>query len=396
MNEENINAIIDETGTGLKIGVIGIGNAGSQVALAAAKRGIQVFIMNTSIKDLDDSVVGKSIKAHQIGDGRGSGKDRDNAMALLKSNGAGGIKEIFENPYFRQTVMPADIIFVTFSTAGGTGSGIGPKMAEMIHKAYPQKVVIPYGILPKNAESVMAQANAIACADDITKIGVPYMLSDLSFYEAESQENSFKKIGEYMVDTMCVLRGDYMKMSANGMADERDTLTVISEPGYMTVHIKDKINEASLANKTLQGYLIDEIKNSPACRIQRDGLLQYNLVIANVSPVVDDPLKAGDYTELNSFVGEPKATFANYAVDDACYDFQVMLVTSGLTVPMDRFAAAKAKIAANKAKYEKQSALNLHKEREETEIKGNKATNNVIMGSAASTEADLSFLSEEF
>ena len=73
-----------------------------------------------------------------------------------------------------------------------------------------------------------------------------------------------------------------------------------------------------------------------------------------------------------------------------------MLVTSGLTVPMDRFAAAKAKIAANKAKYEKQSALNLHKEREETEIKGNKATNNVIMGSAASTEADLSFLSEEF
>ena len=123
MNEENINAIINESGTGLKIGVIGIGNAGSQVALAAAKRGIQVFIMNTSIKDLDDSVVGKSIKAHQIGDGRGSGKDRDNAMALLKSNGAGGIKEIFDNPYFRQTVMPADIVFVTFSTAGGTGSG---------------------------------------------------------------------------------------------------------------------------------------------------------------------------------------------------------------------------------------------------------------------------------
>lgn len=396
MNEENINAIINESGTGLKIGVIGIGNAGSQVALAAAKRGIQVFIMNTSIKDLDDSVVGKSIKAHQIGDGRGSGKDRDNAMALLKSNGAGGIKEIFDNPYFRQTVMPADIVFVTFSTAGGTGSGIGPKMAEMIHKAYPQKVVIPYGILPKNAESVMAQANAIACVDDITKIGVPYILSDLSFYESESQENSFKKIGEYMVETMCVLRGDYMKMSANGMADERDTLTVISEPGYMTVHIKDKINEASLANKTLQGYLIDEIKSSPACRIQRDGLLQYNLVIANVSPVVDDPLKAGDYSELNGFVGEPKATFANYAVDDACYDFQVMLVTSGLTVPMDRFASAKAKIAANKEKYEKQSALNLHKEREETEIKGNKATNNVIMGSAASTEADLSFLNDEF
>lgn len=396
MNENEIKSVVNESGTGLKIGVIGIGNAGSQVALAAAKRGINVFIMNTSLKDLDDSVVGKNIKAMQIGDGRGSGKDRDNAMALFKSNGAGGIKEIFENPYFRQTVMPADIIFVAFSTAGGTGSGIGPKMSEMIHKAYPQKVVIPYGILPKNAESVMAQANAIACVDDVTKIGTPYMLSDLSFYEAEPQESSFKKIAEYMVNTMCVLRGDYMQMSANGMADERDTLTVISEPGYMTVHMKDHINEASLANKTLQGYLIDEVKSSPACRIQRDGLLQYNLVIANVNSAVDDPLKAGDYSELNAFVGEPKATFANYAVDDSWYDFQVMVITSGLTVPMDRFASARAKIAANKEKYEKQSALNLHKEREETEIKGNKATNKAIMNSATSTEADLSFLDGEF
>ena len=392
MTEENVNMLINENGTNLKIGVIGIGNAGSQVALAAAGKGIQVFIMNTSIKDLDDSVVGKNIKAMQIGDGRGSGKDRDNAMMLLKSNGTAGIKEIFENPYFRQTVMPADIVFVTFSTAGGTGSGIGPKMAEMIHKAYPQKVIIPYGILPKNAESVMAQANAIACVDDITKIGVPYMLADLSFYENESQENSYRKIADYMVESMLVIRGDYMEMSANGMADERDTLTVISEPGYMTVHIRKGINESSLSTKTLQGYLVDEMKSSPACRIQRDGLLQYNLVIANVNPAVEDPLKAGDHSELNSFAGEPKATFANYAVDEGCYDFQVMVITSGLTVPMDRFASAKAKIAANKEKYEKQSALNLSRERKETEIKGNKDTRSMIMGSAASTEADLSFL----
>lgn len=392
MTEENVNMLINENGTNLKIGVIGIGNAGSQVALAAAGKGIQVFIMNTSIKDLDDSVVGKNIKAMQIGDGRGSGKDRDNAMMLLKSNGTAGIKEIFENPYFRQTVMPADIVFVTFSTAGGTGSGIGPKMAEMIHKAYPQKVIIPYGILPKNAESVMAQANAIACVDDITKIGVPYMLADLSFYENESQENSYRKIADYMVESMLVIRGDYMEMSANGMADERDTLTVISEPGYMTVHIRKGINESSLSTKTLQGYLVDEMKSSPACRIQRDGLLQYNLVIANVNPAVEDPLKAGDYSELNGFAGEPKATFANYAVDEGCYDFQVMVITSGLTVPMDRFASAKAKIAANKEKYEKQSALNLSRERKETEIKGNKDTRSMIMGSATSTEADLSFL----
>ena len=393
MNEQNIRSVV-ESSTGLKIAVVGIGNAGGQVALAAAKKAIPVFVMNTSVKDLDDEVLAGNIKSYQIGDGRGSGKDRDNAMALLKSDGNASIKDIFTNSYFRQIVEPADVVFVTFSTAGGTGSGIGPIFAKMIHQAYKNKVVIPYGILPKNAESVMAQSNAIACVDDMTKCGTPYMLSDLSFYENDSQEVSFQKIGQYMAETMCVIRGDYLKMSAHGMADERDVLTVISEPGYMTIHMKDGLTEPMLASKTLQGYLIDEIKNSPACRIQRDSLLQYNLLISNVNSALSDPMKVGDYSELNTYIGEPKATYANYAVDDGISEFQIIAVTSGLTLPMDRFASAKAKIKANKEKYEKQSSLNaaLGSDRETLGVKGNDNTRSIIMGSKQSNEADLSFL----
>lgn len=393
MNELNATAVLE--GTSIKVAVIGVGNGGSQSAIAAVAKGIPAMVMNTSEKDLDDTLIGNQIKGYLIGDGRGSGKDRDNAMALLKSNGNAGIQEMFKNPFFRQIVEPADVVFVTFSTGGGTGSGIGPTIASMIHKAYAQKVVIPYGILPKNAESVMAQANTIACVDDMTKTGTPYMLADLSYYENESQEIAFTKVGKYMAETMCVIRGDYLKISAAGMADERDMLTVISEPGYMTIHIKNGITESMLAGgKTLQSFLIDEVKNSPACRIQRDGLLQYNLLVANINSSVNDPMKAGDYSELNSFVGEPKATYSNFSVDDTISDFEVMAITSGLTVPMDRFAAAKAKVKANKEKYEKQSALNLAGERAATALKGNDNTRSIIMGSANSSEADLSFLED--
>lgn len=390
MNQENATAIIE--GTGIKVAVIGVGNGGSQSAIAAVRHGIPAMVFNTSEKDLDDSLIGSQIKGYLIGDGRGSGKDRDNAMVLLKSNGKGGIKEIFTNPHFKATVEPADVVFVTFSTGGGTGSGIGPTLASMIHKAYGNKVVIPYGILPKNAESVMAQANSIACVDDMTKTGTPYMLADLGFYENESQEIAFAKIGEYMAETMCVIRGDYLKMSTSGMADERDMLTVISEPGYMIINMKRDITETMLASKTLQSFLVDEIKSSPACRIQKDHLLQYNLIVANVNSSVNDPVKVGDYSELNEFIGEPKATYTNFSVDDTISDFDVFCIISGLTVPMDRFAAAKAKVKANKEKYEKQSALNLSGEREATSIKGNDNTRSIIMGSANSSEADLSFL----
>jgi hypothetical protein len=264
----------------------------------------------------------------------------------------------------------------------------------MIHQAYKNKVVIPYGILPKNVESVMGQSNTIACVDDMTACGTPYMLSDLSFYENESQEVSFKKIGEYMAETMCVIRGDYLKMSASGMADERDMLTIISEPGYMTVHMKDGITEQMLSGKTLQGYLVDEVKSSPACRIQRDGLLQYSLLISNVNSSVSDPMKIGDYQELYDFIGEPKATYANYAVDDSQTEFQVISITSGLTIPMDRFTTARAKIKQHKDKFESKSALNLSDDREKFGVKGNDDTKNIIMGSQKKSEADLSFLDD--
>lgn len=383
-----------ENTTNLKIAVIGVGNGGSQSAISAVERGIPAMVVNTSEKDMNDALIGKSIKGYVVGDGRGSGKDRDNAMALLKSNGKAGLQNLLENPYLREIVEPADIVFVTFSTGGGTGSGIGPTIANLIHRAYAQKVVIPFGILPKNAESVMAQANTIACVDDITKLGTPYMLADLSFYENESQELAFDKIGRYMADTMCVIRGDYLRLSTAGMADERDMLTVISEPGYMVVERVDGITDSMLAGKTLQGYLVDSLKSSPACRIQKDGLLQYDMVIANVNSAVDDPVKAGDYSELNAFIGEPKASYSNFAVDDTISEFEVACIISGCSIPMDRFASAKAKVKANKEKYEKQSALNLATDREATSLKGNEKTRGAIMGSANSNKADLSFLDE--
>ena len=383
-----------ENTTNLKIAVIGVGNGGSQSAISAVERGIPAMVVNTSEKDMNDALIGQNIKGYVIGDGRGSGKDRDNAMALLKSNGKAGLQNLLENPYLREIVEPADIVFVTFSTGGGTGSGIGPTIANLIHRAYAQKVVIPFGILPKNAESVMAQANTIACVDDITKLGTPYMLADLSFYENESQELAFDKIGRYMADTMCVIRGDYLRLSTAGMADERDMLTVISEPGYMVVERVDGITDSMLAGKTLQGYLVDSLKSSPACRIQKDGLLQYDMVIANVNSAVDDPVKAGDYSELNAFIGEPKASYSNFAVDDTISEFEVACIISGCSIPMDRFASAKAKVKANKEKYEKQSALNLATDREVTSLKGNEKTRGAIMGSANSNKADLSFLDE--
>ena len=45
------------TVTKLNIGYIGIGNAGSQIGIEVHKNGIPVRLINTSTKDLDQSII---------------------------------------------------------------------------------------------------------------------------------------------------------------------------------------------------------------------------------------------------------------------------------------------------------------------------------------------------
>jgi len=399
------NALMNEVA--LRTVVIGIGNAGSQIARAALAKGFNAFIMNTSKKDLADAVVGTDLQAILIGDGRGSGMSRQVSQAMFTGQGNEEIRAIFTNPYFTENVEPADIVFVTFSTGGGTGSGVGPVMTDYLRRAYPTKVIIPFAILPKMAESDTAHSNSIACVQEIAAIGaevdpktglsigkgtLSYMLADLAFYENLPQDESFKKIADYMVNCMRVIRGDFLKMSDAGMVDERDMLTVISEPGYMTINMKTGLTESMLNEKSLQGYIIDEMKASPAVRVQRDKLIQYSLVIANVNDSVQDATKLGNFSELNQFVGIPRATFKNYSVDEKVSEFEIYVINSGLTIPLDRTTAAAADVASRAESRNKQSALNLNEAVKATAIGGNKATLGIIMGSGQAKKADLSFL----
>lgn len=378
----------------LKIGVIGIGNAGSQVAMAAAREGHNALVMNTSVKDLDNGALGAEMSAILIGDGRGSGKARDNAMALLKMGGNEGIKKIFNDEHFKATVEAADVIFTTYSTGGGTGSGIGPFMSSMIRKAYGSKLVIDYGILPLHSESVLAQANAVACTNEMVQNGGVYMLSDLQFYEGMSIEASYDAICKYMARVMGVIRGDYLHISNAGMVDERDMLTTISAPGYMAINFVDHIKESDLAHKSMQAALIEQIRNSATCRPQHDSRVMYNALISNVPGSFTDPLKTGNFAELNAYIGEPKATFNDYYVDEDAFEGNLVSIMSGMSLPMDRFAQVRAKINANKERYESKSTLSLAKDADALGSLGKTGDSSIIMGSAKKAEADLSFLDE--
>ena len=252
----------------LKYMVIGVGNAGSQVAVQAMKFGFPVIVINSSDKDLGKNVITNKIPALIIGGRRGAGRNRDTAKQFLKDD----LQKIFSTEGFIHTVQESDVIFVVASTAGGTGSGCAPLLVNRLQKMFPQKIIIFYGILPKNSEAPQAQFNTLECLKEVTnkKSPMTYMLADLSAYENDAAEVAYEKICNYIANTMCVLRGDTMHESPYGMIDENDLVTIIGEPGYMAVYTISSVTQTELEKSTSQRLLIRQIQESPTCRIHMD------------------------------------------------------------------------------------------------------------------------------
>lgn len=115
----------------LNVGVIGIGNAGGQVAkLVASSTNIPAFAINSSEDDMA-ALEGK-LAAKCIGDKQGSGKNRDEAKRFLK----GSILELTRDTDFIGFMQDLEAVCIVASTGGGTGSGTLPIMVKVIRDTF--------------------------------------------------------------------------------------------------------------------------------------------------------------------------------------------------------------------------------------------------------------------
>jgi hypothetical protein len=351
---EDVKSIVQQVGeqVALKICVIGVGNAGNQIASAAKKEGYQAFAINSSLKDVSENVIDPSLPSFLITSAskraRGTGKNRDRAKELFKLSGQ---KLFVDTPSFTNMTSSADVIFVVGSTGGGTGSGVCPELIKVLSDFYSnKKLVIFYGILPKLSESLMSQYNTLDCLNEIINQNVPFMLADLDFYSDEPNDIAYKNIAKHIISTIDVIDGKYLHFSDSGMIDENDMLTICNQPGYMSAYIQDKITSELIDNnKSIQSMIIARIKKSPAAQIERDGLVRQMGVIVNSPEEMMEKSKTGNYDELYSFIGTPIGVSENYSVSNQT-TAQFVLLISGMNPPNTRILKIKEKLESSAPK----------------------------------------------
>ena len=335
----------------LNIAVLGIGNAGGQVANIACARGFNTFCINSSEKDLD--IIDENISVFLLGNSEGAGKDRRVAKSFVKQY----YKDLLKTEDFMDFINNIDVVFIVSSTGGGTGSGMSVILADILSKVYVNKIFINIGILPTLTDSIGAQRNTLEYLKEIKNLGKGYMLYDNNKYKHLTPDAYMSNINSEIVDALCYLRGDYSYKTKYGMIDDADMFKLLTVPGMINISYYENFMEKDMDDKVMLDTFIPKImKTNGTCQIDKDRIIKRMGVIVNLSEDLSRYYSSG-MEDFKSNVGEPLQVFEHYYLkEDESIPNRLGVILSGLSIPDDRIQIVVQRIK------EVEDALNKRKE----------------------------------
>ena len=315
----------------LKIAVLGIGNAGNQVANLSKTNNIDTFCVNTSERDLD--TIDQGIPVFLFGNSEGAGKDRTVAKNYVKSQ----YSALLNNEIFDSFITDKDIVFIVSSTGGGTGSGVSIILADILSRVYQNKVFINIGILPMLSESIGAQRNTLEFFKELKNLNKSYMLYDNNKYKNLSVNECMKKVNSEIIDMMKYIRGDYSYQSSYGMIDDADMYKILTVPGMINVSAFENFMEKDMEdNVALDAYMTKIIRTNATCTLDTDRIIKRMGVITNISKELTKYYDAS-FKAFKENIGEPVEIFEHYFVStENEIPNRYCVILSGLSIPDDR------------------------------------------------------------
>jgi len=349
----------------LNVGVIGVGNAGNQVCALCASKYPEIPVIAINCSENDMKTLPNSVLKFLIGDGRGAGKNREEAKTFLEKS----IMQLIADENVKKVLSELDLVFIVSSTGGGTGSGISILLTNIINAASQQyeKPVFPIsvGILPTLSEALSTQANSLSYLTELYEIceSPTYMLYDNEKFSKKSTVEILKGVNERIVEDINVLRCYYNRSTTYNSIDERDAMTLITTPGRIVVGSLIDVKEKDCDDdETLEDKLITDLKKNAHVEMQMDRIVNRTGVIVNLS---DAMLSRFDthIPKIQNLIGSPIEEFEHISInDDRKLPNNVFYIATGLTPIMDRIAKTKDRIdEITEAQKRKEDELDLDK-----------------------------------
>lgn len=293
-----------------KIGFVAIGQAGGNVGRLLEKRGFSVLYMNTSLEDLATL---KDVKhKYHITGGEGCNKDRTKAKQLVVSD--------FDNIFSKiNDTLKVEMIFVIFAAGGGTGSGAGPMLTDMLIAEGVNIGIIT--ILPSMTESIKTQINSYECFSELIRIentGSCFILDNSKNTDRLNLNATFVNAFNAYIQ---------IPMLYNNKKGNVDTAEIMES---FKAHGMAKLKQYS---NTVIADMVN-IDNDIFAPMEHDKVIKYLVCACDES--------VPDMQEITTAVGEPFDIFRAYTQKEA------IILMSGLSYPMTRLEAISERIQSNK------------------------------------------------
>ncbi len=291
-----------------KISFVAVGQAAGNIGRLFEKRGYSVLYVNTSREDLDTLEDAKF--TYHIPQGEGCNKDRRKAKQLVIDDFDNIVAEV-------ESKVKADMIFVIFASGGGTGSGAGPMLMDLLIDD--GRTVGAVTILPAPDESVKSHINSYECFAELEGIS-----GSGSCFIIDNEKGDKLELNSMFVDIFT----DFLMIpekhkSIKGNIDKAEIMETLKAHG-MAVVARGKGGDSA--------DIIRAVKEGGFAPLEPDRAVKY--ITASLS---------GDarMTDLEKAFGTPIDNFQTFNGEET------ICCLSGLTYPQTRLEAVYLKVSEN-------------------------------------------------
>lgn len=292
-----------------RVSFVAVGQAGGNIGRLFEERGFSVLYINTSQEDLD--TLEKAKFKYHIPDGEGCNKDRHKAKQLIMDDFDNIASEI-------EAKVRADLTFVIFASGGGTGSGAGPMLMDLLIDE--GKNIGAVTIIPAPEESVKSHINSYECFSELTEIA-----GTAACFIIDNQRGDRFQMNNAFADAFTAfLEIPQKHKSIRGNIDRAEILETLKAHG-MAVVVSSEAKESAEVIKALQ-------ENAMA-PVEADRAVKY--IAASLAGNVQ-------MTDLEKAVGTPIDNFQTFNKENT------ICCVTGLTYPQTRLDVVYGKVSENR------------------------------------------------
>lgn len=320
------------------IGILGVGQAGGNIAEIAATLGFQTALINTNQRD---GLVNKRVEEKYFVPGyNGAGQDRSIGLRAVNEN----YREMID--FVKHSFKNIRLLLVAFSTDGGTGSGMSPLLIDLLLDQLPGIRVGAIAIVPERNVLAGNRINTAECIGEISKIeGISsvFLVDNDQMRKLNPQSSKHQiyhdsnhQVMEAINNVMKVTQ----KSSFYGNFDETDLMNILLTRGVTIISsatITDAKTTSDVSSKIHQSWA-----NSIFCPVESTGVIRAGLIYEgpeNMSKLINIPA-------IFDRIGEPLELFEGTYISES--DPTITTILSGLPFPARRLLSLEETLEKNK------------------------------------------------